>query len=140
MSFSRHTHIHFIYCFDDDICDKFTNWFMHFLVTSTKHRIYTFLFYTTCGESLLQIGAVELLQFCRGARALLTILQLNARTICSAYQLMSPKISHFNRYLNLIVITRIFLLNIKDADILFGCIYIICQKFYKFFRASREVF
>ena len=95
------------------------HWFMHFLVTSAKHRIYTFLFYTPCGESLLQIGAVELLQFCRGARALLTVLQLNPRTICSAYQLMSPKISHFNCYLNLIVITRIILLNIEDADILF---------------------
>ena len=92
---------------------------MHFLVTSLKHRIYTFLFHTTCGESLLQIGAVELLQICRGARAFLTVLQLNPRTICSAYQLMSPKISHFNRYLNLIVITRIFLLNIEDADVLF---------------------
>ena len=113
---------------------------MHILVTSTKHRIYTFIFYTTCGESLLQIGAIELLQFCRGARALLAILQLNARTICSAYQLMSPKISHLNRYLNLIVVTRIFLLNIEDADLLFRCLYIICQKFYKFFRASREVF
>ena len=92
---------------------------MHFLVTSTKHCIYTFLFYTTCGESLLKIGAVELHQFCRRATALLTVLQLNPRTICSTYQLMSSKISHFNRYLNLIVITRIFLLNIEDADILF---------------------
>ena len=92
---------------------------MHFLVTSNKHCIYTFLFYTTCGESLLKTGAVELHQFCRGARALLTVLQLNPRTICSTYQLMSLKISHFNRYLKLIVITRIFLLNIEDADILF---------------------
>ena len=92
---------------------------MHFLVTSTKHRIYSFLFYTTCGESLLKTRAVELHQFCRGASALLTVLQLNPRTICSTYQLMSLKISHFSRYLNLIVITRIFLLNIEDADILF---------------------
>ena len=65
---------------------------IHCYVSFTKHHARTVQYYTTCGNKLLPIRAVNLDQFCRGAWTLFFILKLNFQSRYSVHQLKIPKI------------------------------------------------